>query len=134
MTDNAPLLKVVAAVFRQRNKYLACRRKPSLSNGGLWEFPGGKQRTDESPAEALIREIQEELSVTPVIGESLGTSIHHYTEKSIELHCMFVSHWQGEFIPVDHDKLDWFSLDELVKLAMSDADVPFIARIESQAG
>ena len=105
-----------------------------MSNGGLWEFPGGKQRTDESPAEALIREIQEELSVTPVIGESLGTSIHHYTEKSIELHCMFVSHWQGEFIPVDHDKLAWFSFDELVKLAMSDADVPFIARIESQAG
>ena len=134
MTDNAPPLKVVAAVFRQQHKYLACRRKPALSNGGLWEFPGGKQRTDESPAEALIREIQEELSVAPVIGKSLGTSIHHYPGKSIELHCMFVSQWQGEFIPVDHDKLAWFSLDELVKLTMSDADVPFIARIESQAG
>ena len=130
--DSNLIVKVVAAVFQSDNKYLACRRKAGLSNGGLWEFPGGKQNPDESPAQALLREIKEELTVTPVIGESLGTSIHHYENKTIELHCMFVSQWQGDFVPVDHDMLEWFSLDALSQLPLSEADVPFIERIKSR--
>lgn len=122
-------IKVVAAVFRRGNKYLACRRKPELANGGEWEFPGGKQQPDELPAAALIREIEEELNVTPDVGTSLGTSIHNYEKKCIELHCFFVTQWLGDLNSCDHDKLEWFSTDELASLNMSAADIPFIHRI-----
>lgn len=132
MSDEAVssgIVKVVAAVFRQGEKYLACRRKPQLANGGEWEFPGGKQNPDELPAAALAREIEEELNVIADIGSSLGTSIYHYEKHSIELHCFFVSHWVGELTPGDHDKLEWFTADELATLNMSAADLPFIKRI-----
>ena len=115
----APAISVVAAIFTRDQKYLACRKKPGLPNAGLWEFPGGKQNTDESAVDALYREINEELGVTPLIGASLGSLVHHYTDKSINLHCLFVHEWQGEFVPSDHDKLQWFTLDELAVLPMS---------------
>jgi len=127
----AEAITVVAAVFRRNEKYLACRKKPGLPNAGLWEFPGGKQHADESAVAALYREIREELGVTPIIGASLGSRLHHYDDKTINLHCFFVNQWQGEFVPVDHDKLQWFTLDELAALSMSAADIPFIDRIRS---
>jgi len=127
----AEAISVVAAVFRRNEQYLACRKKQGLPSAGLWEFPGGKQHADESVVAALYREIREELGVTPIIGASLGSVLHRYNDKTINLHCLFVNQWQGDFVLVDHDKLQWFTLDELATLSMSAADIPFIDRIRS---
>ena len=57
------VLEVVAAVFCRDDRVLCLRRSASRSQAGLWEFPGGKVEVNESLAEALVREIKEELCV-----------------------------------------------------------------------
>ena len=124
-----PSLEVVAAVFQRDKKFLAARKKSGLSNAGQWEFPGGKKKVTETFESALIREIAEELSVDIVVGQSLGSYSHNTNTLNIDLHCFVVSDWSGEFVPTDHDKLQWYSVDELQSIRLSDADVPFVERI-----
>ncbi len=117
------------------SKVLVCRKRAGLSNAGLWEFPGGKCKHDESLEQALVRELEEELQVKTTInhlqGKSLGCSQYASDELTIDLCCYIVSEWQGEFALTDHDKIRWCSVSELRSVALSDADVPFIDRIES---
>lgn len=128
-------LEVVAAVFYRDGKVLVCRRKPGLSNAGLWEFPGGKRDSGESREAALVREILEEFNVTiraeHLEDHALGVNTHHTETALIELHCFVVNWWHGEFTPTDHDKLQWCTADELQKIALSEADVPFVSRIDA---
>lgn len=122
-------LEVVAAVFQRENTVLVCRKRAGLSNQGQWEFPGGKRNLEETFEAALIREITEELGVSIVVGHSLGSYSHDSSSRTINLHCFVVRDWHGEFVPVDHDALQWCTVDELRLLRLSDADVPFIDRI-----
>jgi len=124
-------LEVAAAVFQRDNKFLAARKKSGLSNEGQWEFPGGKRKPEETFETALVREIAEELSVSIKVGQSLGEYSQPTNNLIINLHCFIVIEWQGEFVPTDHDKLQWCSIDELKSLRLSDADVPFVDRISA---
>ena len=128
-------MQVVAAVFEQAEKVLVCRRKIDLHNGGLWEFPGGKRKPDESFEHALAREVAEELHVRIHAGQLSGCSLGNYVHKTgsleIELHCFMVLLWQGEFVPTDHDQIKWCAVEELRSMQLSAADVPFIDRIEN---
>tara|TARA_B100000683_G_scaffold232465_1_gene234515 strand:+ start:1102 stop:1302 length:201 start_codon:yes stop_codon:yes gene_type:complete len=63
------LIPVVGAVIFKEEKILAAQRKLESSLGGLWEFPGGKIEKNESPREALMREIQEELEANIEVHE-----------------------------------------------------------------
>lgn len=123
-------LEVVAAVFQRDDRVLACRKRAGLSNQGQWEFPGGKRNPEETFEAALIREIAEELGVSIVVGRALGSYSHDTSTQTINLHCFVVSEWRGEFVPVDHDALRWCTVGELKLLGLSDADVPFIDRID----
>ena len=122
-------LEVAAAVFLRDKKVLVARKKSGLSNEGQWEFPGGKRNSGETLKAALIREIAEELNVSIEAGQSLGHYSHHTDTFIIELHCFIVLNWQGEFVPTDHDKLQWCSIEELKLLRLSEADIPFVDRI-----
>ncbi len=124
-------LEVAAAVFQRRNKFLAARKKSGLSNAGQWEFPGGKRKSEETFEAALIREIAEELNVGIEVGQSLGSYTHHTKSIDINLHCFIVRDWQGEFMPTDHDKLQWCSVEELKLVGLSAADVPFVDRLQA---
>lgn len=101
-----------------------------LSNGGQWEFPGGKCHQGEDHHVALRREIKEELQVEVAIGDSLGSYLHKYSDKTINLHCFLVQHWTGEFVPTDHDQLQWCDLHQLKTIGLSAADLPFVERLQ----
>ncbi len=120
---------MVAAVFKRHNQFLACKRKQGLSNAGQWEFPGGKRNTNEDFVSALVREIDEELQVQIVVGDSLGSETYNYPDKIIELHCFIVEQWTGDFVPTDHDELQWCSIAQLATVNFSAADVVFVNRI-----
>ena len=64
-------IRVVAAVISRDDKLLICQRPPHKRHGGLWEFPGGKCDPRESDADAIRRELNEELGVAVV---SVGLS------------------------------------------------------------
>ncbi len=125
-------IPVVALAIRHRGsgKYMLAQRLKSDSGAGLWEFPGGKVESDESPKEALKREIIEELSYELDLDNLFFISEHEYDYPNIKIR---ISLWliEVEEIPKlslnEHQALDWFELDDLkVKSDLSPADVYFL--------
>ena len=80
---------VVAALITRDSKLLVCQRKREDSQGLKWEFPGGKVEAGESPAEALARELREELGVAATIGDEVYRTRHQYKEMQDELLLIF---------------------------------------------
>ncbi len=66
------MLQVVAAVIERDERILICQRRPGQSHALQWEFPGGKIEPGETPAQALARELEEELGVRGARGEQLA--------------------------------------------------------------
>ena len=71
---------VVAALISRDSKLLICQRRRGDSHALRWEFPGGKVEAGESPAEALARELREELGVAATIGTEVYRTRHRYGE------------------------------------------------------
>jgi 8-oxo-dGTP diphosphatase len=80
---------VVAALINRDSKLLVCQRKRNDSHGLRWEFPGGKVEVGESPAEALVRELREELGVAATIGGEVYRTQHRYEEVREDLILIF---------------------------------------------
>lgn len=124
---------VVAAVIRgDQGRILLARRPQSAHQGGLWEFPGGKVEAGEAEAVALVRELDEELGITPVASHPLIRIRHDYPDKLVEL-----SVWQVDSF-LGHDQvagdtgregqsIAWFSPDDLLTLDFPAANVPIVA-------
>ena len=77
------MIEVVAGVIYKDNKFLIAQRNLKKSQGGLWEFPGGKLESGESCEAALKREIFEEFEVEIEVEGYITENIHHYPEKDI---------------------------------------------------
>jgi len=83
------MLTVVAALIEQNGRLLICQRRRNDPFPLKWEFPGGKVKPGESPAEGLRRELEEELGVTATIGRELYRTRHHYAEMNDEIELLF---------------------------------------------
>ena len=89
--DGEPLfprpVRVAAAVVERDGKLLMTRRPPGGPHGLLWEFPGGKFESEETAAEAAVREVREELAVGARAGETLAIERHRYPHGlHVEIH------------------------------------------------
>ena len=120
---------VVAAVVERNGRYLLCRRPAHKRHGGLWEFPGGKVLEGESRADAIARELTEELDLVTVrVGDVLASEADVGSDFVIE----FVpTVTEGGAVLHEHDELGWFSPDELRALPLAPADARFAARLEA---
>ncbi len=117
------IIKVSCAVIVYQGKLLAAQRGQRKSNGGFWEFPGGKVEPGETPRECLHREIMEELGINITILGSLPSVLHQYPGKCIEL-IPFVCGYSGEkIVLIEHQKTAWISPEDLPMLQWSAADV-----------
>jgi mutator protein MutT len=83
------LRTVVAALIKRNSKLLVCQRRRNDSHALRWEFPGGKVEAGESHAQALVRELREELGVTATIGEEIHRTTYKYNELQNELLLIF---------------------------------------------
>ena len=114
---------VVAAVIEHDGRFLACRRAPGKAAAGKWEFPGGKVEPGESPAEALEREIREELGIGIQVVGHLTTDV----TGPIRLICLHArldgEHPAGSS---DHDELRWVGARDLAVLDWAAADLPAV--------
>lgn len=118
-------MDVVAAVFTDREYVLACRRRPHLSSGGRWEFPGGKVEAGEEPQAALARELREELDVEAEIGALLDRTITLTPDGPISLACYLTRSLTP--LPAtspDHDVISWFDRSRLAALDWAEPDRP----------
>jgi len=101
---------------------LVARRNPGGSQGGKWEFPGGKQEPGETSEQALIREFHEELSVPVTIGRLLYVGEFSNGPKTYRLEAWETHLVSREFHLTEHQELRWVSLDDLKNLDLSDSD------------
>ncbi|GAA4897082.1 (deoxy)nucleoside triphosphate pyrophosphohydrolase [Ferrimonas pelagia] len=120
-------LEVVAALLCDQGRILLARRHPNASQGGYWEFPGGKIDPGESPQQALEREIAEELSVSIQVRHYLASSLHHYGDKQVNLHG-YLCHWQPQPIQLtgSHDQYQWLRPEQIDRTTLAPADLPLL--------
>lgn len=105
LSDAPPVVEVVAAVLVREGRVLVAKRPAAKRNGGLWEFPGGKVEPGETHAEALTREIEEELGLFVEVGSHLMSVEHTYPFGRIRLHAYFC-HPKGAAPHESHTKGD----------------------------
>ncbi|HMR07783.1 MAG TPA: (deoxy)nucleoside triphosphate pyrophosphohydrolase [Polyangiaceae bacterium] len=130
MSPNAEAIAVVGAVALRAGKCLVAKRGPGGSAAHRWEFPGGKVKAGESQAEALVREIREELELHIRVGALIGSVRAQASTALIEL-----SLWQVEIVagtPVlrEHEEVRWVGPEELSALDFAAADRPLLGRIQ----
>ena len=123
-------IKVVAAIFTDGEKVLAMRRAPHKPLPEKWEFPGGKIEPGESPEQALIREIKEELNVEIASLELFDHSTTILPSSEVELSCFKVEADKSPEQSTDHDQLIWLEKEKLHTLDWSDADLPAVEKLQ----
>ncbi|WP_338126937.1 (deoxy)nucleoside triphosphate pyrophosphohydrolase [Corynebacterium hadale] len=124
-------IRVVGAVLLIDAHVFAARRNPAKSQGGLWEFPGGKIEDGESPEEALARELREELRIDARVHAPVTSTVHHYDTVTIELstfYCTLVA-GSGEPVLTEHTEARWVPVAELDQLDWAPADIPAVEAI-----
>lgn len=108
------LVHVAVGVIRDaQHRVLVARRAAHLHQGGLWEFPGGKVESGETVVQALVRELREELDITPLTIAPLIRIHHHYPDKSVLLDVHEVTEYTGEPRGLQQQPLQWVTVDDL---------------------
>lgn len=118
---------VVAAVIRREGRILIAERAAHQHQGGLWEFPGGKVECGEAREQALVRELGEELGITPTAFMPLIRIEHDYPDKSVCLDVWTVSAFEGEPHGREGQPVRWVTEDELAQHAFPAANQPIVA-------
>lgn len=122
-------INVVAAIICHDGKYLATQRNYGEFKGG-WEFPGGKMEMNESPEEALVREIQEELQVSIQVDRFLLTVNHSYEHFDMTMHCYMCSLLDQQLTLTVHEAAKWLSVKELDSVNWLAADVAVVEALK----
>ncbi|EEG79129.1 (deoxy)nucleoside triphosphate pyrophosphohydrolase [Dethiobacter alkaliphilus] len=121
------MIDVVAAILENhQGQVLIAKRKQGKKMAGFWEFPGGKVEAGESPEQSLIRELNEEMNIEIEIGDYVGENVHFYQEGPIKLLAYKCSVKAGDIKLTDHDRYVWINVEDLNKVRLAPADVPFI--------
>lgn len=128
--ENKKVVKVVAAIIRDGNKIFATQRGYGDFKGG-WEFPGGKIEAEETPQEALIREIKEELETKIVVGELIDTIEYDYPTFHLSMDCFWAEIVSGDLVLKEHEAAKWLTKDELDSVEWLPADITLIEKIKS---
>jgi mutator protein MutT len=115
------VIVVVAAVIEQDGSFLVTRRLEGTHLAGLWEFPGGKIAAGETHAQALEREIREELEANVDVGALLLETQFDYADRRVSLH-FYRCTLRGEPKPLLGQQMKWARRDELPTLDFPPAD------------
>jgi len=123
-------IHVVAGVIADaRGRILLARRTEGRDLAGLWEFPGGKVDPGETPEEALVRELREELGIEARVGDAVIEVPQRYPHKRLCLDVRHIASWTGSVKGLDGQALAWVPQHKLASYAMPDADRPVVAAL-----
>ena len=127
-------IAVVAAVIKHENKILCVQRAPSKYDyiSLKYEFPGGKVEQDETPEQAIIREIQEELYMEIVVDSHLITVDYDYPDFSISLNTFLCHSSDKDLQLLEHVDYQWLTINELTTLDWAAADLPIVDELQKK--
>lgn len=118
-------INVAAAIIRSGDKVLATQRAKGEFAGG-WEFPGGKIELGETPKQAVIREIKEELDVTIKVIEQVFTVEYDYPNFHLTMPCFFAEVVSGKIKLLEHSQSKWLNKKQLDSVEWLEADLELI--------
>ena len=132
-----PLVLVAAAALTDVDRrVLIAQRPPGKSMAGLWEFPGGKVEPGETPEEALVRELAEELGIEVCL-ECLAPftfASHAYERFHLLMPLFLCARWEGEIRPREGQTIKWVRASVLRDYPMPPADLPLIPYLRDLLG
>lgn len=125
-------IKVVAAVIcdslQEKTRIFATARGYGEYKG-MWEFPGGKIEPGETPQQALIREIREELDTTIRVGELIETIEYDYPDFHLSMDCFWCEVIEGELVLLEAQEGRWLTKDDLGSVKWLPADLGLVERL-----
>ena len=122
-------IRVVAAVIKNDDKIFATARGYGEFKGG-WEFPGGKIEEGETPEEALLREIKEELDVEIRIGDLIDTVEYDYPKFHLSMDCFWCTIQSGELTLQEAEAARWLSKEKIDSVEWLPADKELVEKIK----
>lgn len=122
-------IDVVAAIIWQEGKILATQRGYGDFAGG-WEFPGGKVEAGETPEQAIVREIREELGATIGVDSLFTVVDYDYDTFHLHMHCFRAHVENGELQLREHRAARWLDAETLDDVAWLPADVQVIDKLK----
>jgi len=127
--SDTKIIEVVGAIIKDGDRYLVGQRAANKSQGGLWEFMGGKIEPGETPEQALARECREELSLEIENEHIIDSVVHEYPEKTIRLTLIECTPKVGSLPrPNEHQDIRWVTREEMEVLDFAPADRDLIRK------
>lgn len=123
-------VKVVGAIIVQDEKILCAQRGPGRSLANYWEFPGGKIEQGESPRQALLRELDEELKIKVSVSQSaFDTTVYDYDFARVHLTTFVCELETGVPTLTEHVAIKWLPAHSLDQLEWAPADRPAVKKL-----
>ncbi|QPK83991.1 (deoxy)nucleoside triphosphate pyrophosphohydrolase [Corynebacterium qintianiae] len=123
-------IDVVGAVFVRDGRVFAARRGAGKAMEGMWEFPGGKVEHGETPEQALIRELKEELLIDAKVGAKLTATSHQYEFGVVNLSTYYCELVSGMPVLTEHAEVRWVPISDMMKLDWAPADIPAVVILQ----
>lgn len=128
-------IKVVAAVIcdslQTKTRIFATARGYGEFKG-MWEFPGGKIEPGETPQQALVREILEELATEINVGELIDTVEYDYPDFHLSMNCFWCEVISGDLVLLEAQEARWLTKDELDSVKWLPADMGLVLNVQKQ--
>ena len=130
MNSDSDIIEVVGAIIRKDGRCLVGQRAAHKSQGGKWEFMGGKIEPRETPEQALVRECREELALEIVDERIIDAVVHAYSDRTIRLTLISCSPKQGsEPKALEHQQIRWVTREDMETLDFAGADRELIEKL-----
>lgn len=124
------IIKVVGAILIKEGRILCAQRGGEKSLPFLWEFPGGKIEQGESPHQALIRELSEELLIEVELEATIFDAVsYEYDFGVVNLTTIIGKLKSGEPVLTEHQEIRWLSPEELFEVEWALADIPIVKQL-----
>ena len=123
-------IRVVAAVIRKDDRIFATQRGYGEFKDG-WEFPGGKIEPGETPQQALVREIREELETEIRVGDLIDTIEYDYPTFHLSMDCFWCEIVEGSLELKEHEAAKWLDRESLYTVDWLPADVGLVEKIKN---
>lgn len=124
-------IEVTAAIIIQ-NKSIFATERGYGDFKGYWEFPGGKIEEGETPQEALVREMMEELNVRIKVQELVEIVNYDYPDFHLTMHCFLCKIISGDMILKEHTSARWLTKDHINEVDWLPADKDLIEKLKSR--
>lgn len=129
-TGKSKPIEVVAGLIVSNERVLVCQRSAEARFPLKWEFPGGKVEPGEAPAEALRRELREELAIEVIEAKELERYVHRYSAMPpVQLRFYRVIHYRGEVKNQVFQQIVWAESSKLGQFDFLEGDLRFIKRL-----